>query len=102
MGAIILGDRMTSRAIFLGFGILLSAPSLFTQQTGASATHTLKPTPKTVAWGYYDAKAAPVLRVKSGNRCATLPIRSRTKGPAGTFLRGRFTLKARKLATCWK
>jgi hypothetical protein len=29
------------------------------------ATYTLKPTPKTVAWGYYDAKAAPVLRVKS-------------------------------------
>ena len=23
---------------------------------------TLKPTPKTVTWGYYDAKAAPVLR----------------------------------------
>ena len=29
--------------------------------------HTLKATPKTVAWGYYDAKAAPVLRVKSGD-----------------------------------
>jgi len=28
---------------------------------------TLKPTPKTVAWGYYDAKAAPVLRAKSGD-----------------------------------
>src|ERR1700747_3274487 len=28
---------------------------------------TLKPTPKTVAWGYYDAKAAPVLRIKSGD-----------------------------------
>jgi len=34
---------------------------------GAQATYTLKPTPKTVAWGYYDAKAAPVLRVKSGD-----------------------------------
>jgi hypothetical protein len=33
----------------------------------AQAIHTLKPTPKTVAWGYYDAKAAPVLRVKSGD-----------------------------------
>jgi hypothetical protein len=30
--------------------------------------YTLKPTPKTVAWGYYDAKAAaPVLRAKSGD-----------------------------------
>jgi acetamidase/formamidase len=33
----------------------------------AQATHTLKATPKTVAWGYYDAKAAPVLRVKPGD-----------------------------------
>jgi acetamidase/formamidase len=31
------------------------------------AQTTLKPTPKTVAVGYYDAKAAPVLRVKSGD-----------------------------------
>jgi acetamidase/formamidase len=31
------------------------------------ATYTLKATPKTVAWGYYDAKAAPVLRIKSGD-----------------------------------
>src|SRR5256885_6446477 len=37
------------------------------QQGSAQATHTLKATPKTVAWGYYDAKAAPVLRVKSGD-----------------------------------
>src|SRR5260370_34035047 len=28
---------------------------------------TLKPTPKTVAWGYYDAKTPPVLRIKSGD-----------------------------------
>ncbi len=63
----ILGDRMTSRAILLGLGILLSASPLFAQQAGASATYTLKATPKTVAWGYYDAKAAPVLRVKSGD-----------------------------------
>src|SRR5258708_23496556 len=36
-------------------------------QVTAQATYTLKATPKTVAWGYYDAKAAPVLRVKSGD-----------------------------------
>jgi acetamidase/formamidase len=30
-------------------------------------THTLKPTPKTVAWGYYDASAKPVLHIKSGD-----------------------------------
>jgi acetamidase/formamidase len=33
----------------------------------AQQTHVLKPTPKTVAWGHYDAKTAPVLRVKSGD-----------------------------------
>jgi acetamidase/formamidase len=33
----------------------------------ASTTHTLDPTPKTVAWGHYDASTPPVLRVKSGD-----------------------------------
>ncbi len=41
--------------------------SLSAQQMSAQAKYTLKPTPKTVAWGYYDAKTAPVLRVKSGD-----------------------------------
>ena len=27
----------------------------------------LKPTPKTVAWGYYDAATPPVMRIKSGD-----------------------------------
>jgi acetamidase/formamidase len=31
------------------------------------ATHTLMPTPKTVAWGWYDAAGTPVLRVNSGD-----------------------------------
>jgi acetamidase/formamidase len=30
-------------------------------------THQLKPGPKTVAWGYYDAAAKPVLRIESGD-----------------------------------
>src|SRR5260370_42167295 len=53
---------MICRRALLTLGILACA-----QQTWAQATYTLKPTPKTVAWGYYDAKAAPVLRVKSGD-----------------------------------
>jgi FtsP/CotA-like multicopper oxidase with cupredoxin domain len=83
-------------SLLLALGTLFASASLHAQ-----ATYTLKPTPKTVAWGYYDAKAAPVLRVKSGdtieiqtlitnspkrledacprikssNRCVTLPIR---------------------------
>src|SRR5260370_31753867 len=45
------------------FCIVISLPTT----ASAQVTYTLKPTPKTVAWGYYDAKAAPVLRVKSGD-----------------------------------
>jgi acetamidase/formamidase len=33
----------------------------------APATHRLAPTPKTVAWGHYDASVPPALRVKSGD-----------------------------------
>jgi hypothetical protein len=36
-------------------------------QVSAQTTFTLKATPKTVAWGHYDAKAALVLHVKSGD-----------------------------------
>src|SRR5882762_9349332 len=58
---------MMRRIVGPCFGILLSAWSLPGRQASTSATYTLKATPKTVAWGYYDAKAAPVLRVKSGD-----------------------------------
>ena len=33
----------------------------------AFGQHQLKPSPKTVAWGYYDASTPPVLRIKSGD-----------------------------------
>jgi acetamidase/formamidase len=33
----------------------------------AAKVHTLMPTPKTVAWGWYDAAGTPVLRVNSGD-----------------------------------
>src|SRR6202012_5386827 len=54
--------RMTT---FLGmiFAIIFAIAMPVPAQT----VQTLKATPKTVAWGYYDAKAAPVLRVKSGD-----------------------------------
>ena len=52
--------------------ILMSA--LVACAIGADAeTHRLTSTPKTVVWGYYDAKTPPVLRVKSGD---TVEIRS--------------------------
>jgi acetamidase/formamidase len=58
---------MMRRTISITLGILFSAHSLCAQQKNASAAYQLKPTPKTVAWGYYDAKTPPVLRVKSGD-----------------------------------
>ena len=33
----------------------------------AGVTHRLVPTPKTVTWGYFDAKTPPVLRIRSGD-----------------------------------
>ena len=53
--------------VIAGLGMLWLAASLAAERTNAQTVQTLKPTPKTVAWGYYDAKAAPVLRVKSGD-----------------------------------
>ena len=35
-------------------------------QAQKTATHELPITPATAAWGYYDAAAPPVLRIKSG------------------------------------
>ena len=46
---------------------LVFTTSLCAQNLYSQTTYQLKPTPTTVAWGYYDAKAAPVLRVKSGD-----------------------------------
>lgn len=44
-------------------GVAVNAPS----QSSANQTYTLKAAPKTVAWGYYDAAAEPVLHIKSGD-----------------------------------
>jgi acetamidase/formamidase len=48
---------------------VLVACSAAAQQTPARppVTHRLMPTPATVAWGYYDAAATPVLRIRSGD-----------------------------------
>jgi acetamidase/formamidase len=42
-------------------------PSPATPPAASPQKYTLKATPKTVAWGYYDASAAPVLRIHSGD-----------------------------------
>ncbi len=46
---------------------LLLAATVSAQQPAAKSQYSLKPTPKTIAWGYYDASTPPVLRVKSGD-----------------------------------
>jgi acetamidase/formamidase len=52
--------------------LVLSALALFSadacaQQASEGNLHVLKPTPKTVAWGYYAATTPPALRIKSGD-----------------------------------
>ena len=47
--------------------IIVVAMLLFAISVNAQQPLQLKPTPKTVAWGYYDAATPPVMRVKSGN-----------------------------------
>jgi acetamidase/formamidase len=58
--------RLAAPALFLF--AYLTAP-LQAPQTAAPAgqVYQLKPTPKTVVWGYYDPKTPPVLRIKSGD-----------------------------------
>jgi acetamidase/formamidase len=67
---------MTGIVRTITFVTLAAAITIFptwSQQRGSSATPKktrvikLEPTPKTVAWGYYDAAAPPVLHVKSGD-----------------------------------
>ncbi|HVS89483.1 MAG TPA: acetamidase/formamidase family protein [Candidatus Acidoferrum sp.] len=58
---------MIRRTTAVSVGLLISVYSLLAQRSIAQAQYTLKPTPKTIAWGYYDAKTPPVLRIKSGD-----------------------------------
>jgi hypothetical protein len=55
------------RIILSSLGILVFARCMYAQQASGTATYTLKATAKTVAWGYYDAKTSPVLRIKSSD-----------------------------------
>jgi acetamidase/formamidase len=59
---------MARRNVFTFQALLFPlALSICAQRADSQTQHALKPTPKTVAWGYYDAKATPVLRVQSGD-----------------------------------
>lgn len=56
--------RQLPAALILAIGLV---PVSGSGQTPAGKVHVLKPSPKTVAWGYYDASTPPVLRIKSGD-----------------------------------
>jgi acetamidase/formamidase len=60
---------MRRHVVLATFLFACFAVPLCAQQPAASVgqTYQLKPTPKTVTWGYYDAKTPPVLRIKSGD-----------------------------------
>ncbi len=52
---------------FLAFSAAMLAQTASMTPAASSQQYTLKATPKTVAWGYYDAAAAPVLHIHSGD-----------------------------------
>lgn len=58
--------RFLALAAFL---VTCTFAPLHAQQPAESggAIYQLKPTPKTITWGYYDAKTPPVLHIKSGD-----------------------------------
>jgi acetamidase/formamidase len=58
---------MNCRVALLGLGTLFAPAMVTAQEAKAPVTHTLRVTPKTVVWGYYDASAPPALKVKSGD-----------------------------------
>ena len=51
----------------LVFLVMMSAAVAQSSRSSGPQKYTLKATPKTVAWGYYDASAPPVLRIHSGD-----------------------------------
>ena len=51
----------------LALASLVVVARVLAAQDPAPAMHRLMPSPTTVAWGYYDAAASPVLRIRSGD-----------------------------------
>lgn len=57
---------MNKSLALLAVGLLLIA-SFPASGQAPPKTHVLKPTPKTIVWGYYDAASKPVLKINSGD-----------------------------------
>jgi len=62
-------------ALLAAASAISAGSRLSAQEPKDLKTYSLKPTPKTVTWGYYDAAAPPALRVQSGDtvEVQTLP-----------------------------
>src|SRR5437879_13845397 len=58
--------RFAAPALFL-FAYIAAPLQAPQSATPAGQVYQLKPSPKTVVWGYYDPKTPPVLRIKSGD-----------------------------------
>jgi len=56
-----------ARTAALCAAALLAVPAAHSQQATTSQPQTLLATPTTLAWGYYSARAKPVLTIKSGD-----------------------------------
>jgi acetamidase/formamidase len=65
----ILMQRVVALLLLSSAALAQTAPSAAPASSPRNVPqkYTLKATPKTVAWGYYDAAAAPVLRIHSGD-----------------------------------
>jgi acetamidase/formamidase len=59
--------------------VLVCSIALFVRESSAQQKYQLKASPKTIAWGYYDAAAPPVLRIQSGD---TVEIQTVSGNPA--------------------
>jgi len=60
--------RLFVHIAFAVTAIAFLQPSFGAQQAKEGAPYSLKPTPTTIAWGYYDASTPPKLHVQSGDR----------------------------------
>lgn len=61
-----MGSLRATHAVPITFSLLIACSELGVVQA-QTTTHVLMPTPTTVAWGYYDAAAQPVLHIRSGD-----------------------------------
>src|ERR1051326_3191505 len=61
------GNMRKRILVFVMLAAAAHGQSPSNETSAGSHSYTLKATPKTVVWGYYDAAAEPVLRIQSGD-----------------------------------